>query len=173
MNTAIPFPIIITERLNLRKILMSDLDRVHFFRSDKEINKYIKREPQTREMAIEHIQLITKALMTDESITWGITTKDSDVLIGSICLWNFSEDKKTAEIGYALDPEFQGKGIMSESLKAVLNFGFNQRRFETIEAYTDYRNIPSKNLLKRHGFIPSENKKDADNQNNIVFYINR
>ena len=170
---ATPFPIIITERLNLRKILMSDLDRVHFFRSDKEINKYIKREPQTREMTIAHIELITKALMTDESITWGITTKESDVLIGSICLWNFSKDKKKAEVGYGLDPEFQGKGIMGEALKATMDFGFNQRGFETIEAYTDYRNLPSKKLLKQHGFIPSEGIKDADNQNNEVFYINR
>lgn len=170
---AIPFPIIITERLSLRKILPSDLDRVHFFRSDKEINKYIKREPQTLEMATAHIQLITKALKTDESITWGITTKESDVLIGSICLWNFSKDKKTAEVGYALDPEFQGKGIMSEALKATLDFGFNQRGFETIEAYTDYRNIPSKTLLKLHGFIPSEGVKDPDNQNNEVYHINR
>jgi ribosomal-protein-alanine N-acetyltransferase len=124
-------------------------------------------------MAIAHIQLLDDNLKTDKAIAWGITTKESDVLIGSICLWNFSEDKKTAEVGYDLDPEFQGKGIMSEALKAVLNFGFNQRGFKTIEAYTDYRNLPSKKLLKHHGFIPSEDKKDTDNQDNEVFYINR
>ncbi len=152
---------------------MSDLDRVHFFRSDKEINKFIKREPQTLEMTIAHIELITKALKTDESLTWGITTKESDFLIGSICLWNFSEDKKKAEVGYGLDPKFQGKGIMSEALKIVLDFGFNQKGFETIEAYTDYRNIPSKTLLKLHGFIPSYGIKDLDKQNNEVYHINR
>lgn len=173
ITMAIPFPIIITERLNLRKILLTDLDRVHYFRSDKEINKYIKREPQTREMTIAHIEEITAALKTDKSVTWGITTKDSNVLIGSICLWNFSEDRKTAEVGYGLDPEFQGKGIMSEALKAVLDFGLNQKGFQTIEAYTDYRNIPSKKLLKQHGFIPREGIKDPDNQDNEVFYINR
>lgn len=170
---AIPFPIIITERLNLRKIVSADLDRVYFFRSDKEINKYIKRPPQTRETAIAHIQLLDDNLRTDKAIAWGITTKESDILIGSICLWNFSEDKKKAEVGYDLDPEFQGKGIMSEALKAVLDFGFNQRGFETIEAYTDYRNIPSKKLLKLHGFIPREGVKDTDNQKNEVYYLNR
>lgn len=170
---AIPFPIIITERLNLRKILPTDVDRVHYFRSDKEINKYIKRAPQTREMAIAHIQLLSSNLKTDKAIAWGITTKESDVLIGSICLWNFSEDKKTAEVGYDLDPEFQGKGIMSEALKAVLDFGLHERGFETIEAYTDYRNNPSKKLLKLHGFIPNKDKQDTDNQNNKVYYINR
>lgn len=170
---AIPFPIIITKRLNLREVLPTDADRVYFLRSDKEINKYIKRAPQTREMAIAHIQLLISNMKTGKSVNWGITTKDSNVLIGSICLWNFSEDKKTAEVGYDLDPKFQGQGIMSEALKAVLDFGFNQRAFETIEAYTDYRNIASKMLLKRHGFIPREGAKDPHNQNNEVYYINR
>ncbi|MBF31503.1 MAG: GNAT family N-acetyltransferase [Aequorivita vladivostokensis] len=170
---AIPFPIIITERLNLRKIVPADLDRVYFLRSNTDINKYIKRPPQTRETAIAHIQLLDGNLKSDKAIAWGITTKESNVLIGSICLWNFSEDKKTAEVGYDLDPEYQGKGIMGEALKAVLDYGFNQRGFETIEAYTDYRNIPSKKLLKRHGFIPREGKKDADNQDNRIYYLNR
>ena len=169
---AIPFPILISERLNLRKILATDVDRVFYFRSDKEINKYIKRPPQTPEMAIAHIQLLESNLKSDIGIAWGISTKESNVLIGSICLWNFSEDKKKAEVGYDLDPKFQGKGIMSEALKTVLDFAFNQRGFETIEAYTDYRNIPSKTLLKRHGFIPREGVKDTDNQYNEVYYLN-
>ncbi len=169
---AIPFPVLNTERLFLRKINQLDVDRIYYFRSDKEINKYIKREPQTREMAVAHIELLNDNLKTDKAISWGILMRDSEVLIGSICLWNFSEDKKTAEVGYDLDPEFQGIGIMSEALKAVLNFGFSQKGFETIEAYTDFRNIPSKKLLKQHGFIPSPNKQDTDNQNNEVYYLN-
>ncbi len=173
IKMAIPFPIITTERLQLRKIVSSDLERVFYFRSDKKINKFIKRAPQTIETAKQHIERLDSNLKSDIGIAWGITTKESQELIGSICLWNFSEDKKTAEVGYDLDPKFQGKGIMSEALKAVLEFGFNQRGFETIEAYTDYRNFPSKKLLKTHGFIPSTNKKDSDNQDNEVFYLNR
>lgn len=169
---AIPFPIIITERLNLRKVFPTDVDRVYYFRTDKEINKYIKRNPQTLEMTIAHIELLNSNLKTDKGISWGITTKESPFLIGSICLWNFSEDKKTAEVGYDLDPAFQGKGLMSEALKAVLNFGFEIRGFKTIEAYTDFRNTASKKLLKHHGFIPRSGAKDADNQNNEVYYLN-
>ncbi|MCG2420195.1 GNAT family N-acetyltransferase [Aequorivita sp. F47161] len=170
---AIPFPVIITEHLNLRKIVPADIDRIYFFRTDKKINKFIKREPQTREMTISHIEKITANMRNNKSFNWGITTKESNKLIGSICLWNFSEDKKTAEVGYDLDPKFQGKGMMSEALKAVIDFGFTQGGFNTIEAFTDYRNIPSKSLLKRHGFIPSLTRKDTDNQNNEVHYLNR
>ncbi|MDN3723866.1 GNAT family N-acetyltransferase [Aequorivita sp. SDUM287046] len=166
------FPILKTERLILRQILPTDVDRVFFLRSDKLVNTYIKRVSQTPATALAHIKLITDNISADQGITWGITTKASNILIGSICLWNYSEDRKKTEVGYDLDPEFQGKGIMSEALAAVLNFGFQNKKFETIEAYTDYRNLPSKNLLKRHGFIPREGIKDVDNQNNVVYYLN-
>ncbi len=171
---AIPFPFLNTERLYLRQIQPADAERVHYFRSDKEINKYIKRpQPQTYEMAVEHIEKITADIRTNKSISWGIMLQDSPVLIGSICLWNFSEDRKIAEVGYDLDPNFQGKGIMSEALKAVIDFGFNRDGFETIKAYTDYRNISSKKLLKQHGFIPSYVYKDPRNQDNMIFHLNR
>lgn len=170
---ATPFPILTTRRLNLREIKLSDADRVHYLRSDKEINKFIKRsELQTYETAVAHIKKTSAQLKKNQSIVWGITLQNSTELIGSICLWNFSEYKKTAEVGYDLNPKFQGKGMMSEALKAVLNYGFTHRGFKTIFAYTDYRNIPSKKLLKLHGFIPSSNLKDPDNQNNEVFHLN-
>lgn len=170
---AIPFPILTTERLNLRKITLSDAERIHFFRSDKQINQFIQRaQPQTLEMTRAHIEKISGQFKKNQSIVWGIALQDSKTLIGSICLWNFSEDKKIAEVGYDLDPEFQGQGFMSEALKAVIDFGFVQKGFETIEAYTDFKNITSKNLLKRHGFIPSANKQDPDNQNNEVYHLN-
>ncbi|MAP81468.1 MAG: GNAT family N-acetyltransferase [Aequorivita sp.] len=168
---AIPFPIIITERLTLREILLSDIDRIHFFRTDKAINKFIKRDPQTREMTIAFIEKVTANMRNNKCYNWGISTKESNELIGTICLWNFSEDKKTAEVGYDLDPQFHGKGIMSEALKAVLNFALTRGGFKIVQAYTDYRNFPSKKLLKQHGFIPNPNIQDSDNQNNEVFYL--
>lgn len=170
---ATPFPILITERLLLREITLADLERIYYFRSDPDITKYIKREPQTREKAKAHIEMIAAHYRKSKSISWGITLKNPDRLIGTACLWNFSTDRKTAEVGYDLDPNFQGKGYMREALKAVLDYGFNLSGFKTIEAFTDYRNIPSKKLLTVLGFIPNNKKKDSDNQNNIVFYLNR
>lgn len=172
INTAIPFPILITERLYLREITASDLEQIYFLRSDKNVNKFIPRAQQTLETAKNHIALLAENHKKNKSVTWGITTKESNVLIGTICLWNFSEDRKTAEVGYDLHPKFQGKGIMGEALKEVLKFGFENRDFKTIEAYTDFRNIPSKKLLKLHGFIPNKDKKDADNQFNEMYYLN-
>src|SRR5690606_13300974 len=138
MNNQIPFPILKTERLYLREMNEADIDTIHYFRSDPEINRFIRRPPQTIEMTIDHFHKLTTEYKKNKSITWGMTLKDTAVLIGSICLWNFSEDRKTAEVGYNLDTKFQRQGFMGEALKAVIDFGFNQSGFETIEAFTDY-----------------------------------
>lgn len=94
-------------------------------------------------------------------------------MIGSICLWNFSTDRKYAEVGYDLSQEFQGLGIMAESLKAVLDFGFNILSLGTIEAYTHKHNEPSRKLLIKHGFELIKDKTDEHNIDNQVFAIEK
>ncbi|RLJ30734.1 acetyltransferase (GNAT) family protein [Chryseobacterium sp. 7] len=61
----------------------------------------------------------------NQTVYLGISLKDQLNLIGTICLWNFSQDCKTTEVGYELLPEYHRQGIMCEALK-VLNFGFNE-----------------------------------------------
>jgi ribosomal-protein-alanine N-acetyltransferase len=94
-------------------------------------------------------------------------------MIGSICLWNFSKDKKIAEIGYDLSPQYQGKAIMDESLKGVLRFGFDELNLDSIEAYTNRLNESSKNLLVKNGFKRVWEKKDEDNLDNIIYEIKK
>ena len=65
-----------------------------------------------------------------------VTVNNNLEIIVKICLWNFSKDYKTAEVGYNLNPNFQKKGIMSESLKSVVNFGFIELHKERIEGFT-------------------------------------
>ena len=65
-----------------------------------------------------------------------VTVNNNLEIIVKICLWNFYKDYKTAEVGYNLNPNFQKKGIMSESLKSVVNFGFIELHKERIEGFT-------------------------------------
>jgi len=58
----------------------------------------------------------------------------------TICLWNFSSKKNVAELGYELDPALQGEGIMSEALKKIIEFGFQEIELKKIEAYTHKNN---------------------------------
>lgn len=74
-------------------------------------------------------------------------------------MWNFSKDNKKAEVGYDLNPLFQRKGIMSEALKSILGFGFNNLNLDKIDAFTHKKNESSKKLLEKNGFILLEKRK--------------
>jgi len=172
-----PFPEIKTERLFLRKIEESDCDIILFLRSDKTVTKFIER-PENRKTknkidAINFIKEINEANKNNESISWGITLKNNPAIVGTICLWNFSDDHKIAEIGYDLNPAFQRKGIMDEALKSVVNLGFSILNLSKIEAFTHKENESSIRLLKKNKFQFIENRKDEDNTNNIIFEIEK
>lgn len=170
-----PFPEIHTERLILRKIETSDCDAILFLRSDETVNKYIAR-PENRKTknlsdAVKFIKELNGYLETGKSIAWGITMKNNPEIVGTICLWNFSNDNKTAEVGYDLHPEFQGKGIMDESLKLIIEYGFGKLKLTKIEAFTHTINVNSRKLLVKNEFQLIENRKDPDNKSNVIFEL--
>jgi len=126
-----------TQRLILRPLLETDVEEIFVLRSNPEIGKYIQREPYKGiAEAYTFIKKIDKLVANNETYYWAIQLKDNIDCVGTICLWNFSEDRKTAEVGYDLLLDFQGVGIMSEALVSVLNFGFNTLNLFSIEAFT-------------------------------------
>lgn len=170
-----PFPELNSERLLLRQITLEDQHEILFLRSDKVVNKYIKR-PENRKTkniddALKYIVRINVATKDNASIMWGISLKGSTKIIGTICLWNFSEDKKTGELGYDLNPRFHGKGIMREALGLLITFGFKKLNLDKIEAFTHAENEASKKLLIHQGFKYNKNRKDVDNATNVIFEL--
>lgn len=166
----IPFSELRTERLLLRKPVESDWEMISYLRTDKEVNKLVKRpDAPTKEKAIDFIEKTVVRIDTGNIYYWCISLKTHPEMIGSICLWNFCEDRKIAETGYDLSPEYQGKGIMQEAMQSVLEFGFITLRLEMIEAYTHHKNEPSKNLLLRNNFILNKKRKDSDNKDNTIY----
>jgi ribosomal-protein-alanine N-acetyltransferase len=171
----LPFPELETERLRLRRVLESDCDVILYLRSDEEINKYIKRpenrKTKTKSDALKHIHKLENGLEEGLFLTWGITILGDPTIIGTICLWNFSEDYKTAETGYDMNPAFHGKGMMSEALNSVLTYGFNELNLDKVTAYTHNANEASNKLLTRNGFNLVVGEIDEGNASNIILEV--
>jgi ribosomal-protein-alanine N-acetyltransferase len=77
-------------------------------------------------------------------------------LIGTICYWNLNYNEESAEIGYELMPDMQGKGIMQEAITAVIAWGFNEMKLETITAFPIGENERSVRLLEKNRFSYNE-----------------
>ena len=133
-----------TERIALRVIHADDVDVIYDLRSNAEVQKYIQRDPFTNvEQAEAQIKKVLGLQDNQEAVTWIIKLKSESKKVGSICFWNFSVDRKTAELGYDLLPNFHNKGIMSEAIKMVLDFGFQTLQLKMVEAYTSKYNKSS------------------------------
>lgn len=148
-----PFPEIKTDRLILRRIRMDDAKDLHYFRSDKEILKYIDKKPE-RSLAKtkKFIRMLWKLERKGSAVNWALTLKGNDRLMGNICLWNIKKDHHRAELGYTLHTSLHRKGIMGEAVKAVLETGFKKYKFHSIEANINPKNKASIKLLKKNKF---------------------
>lgn len=160
------FPILKTNRLLLRKLRKSDFKAIRILRSDESVNKYLNRIPAaSNEDAIEFIKKIQKGILNGEYLYWAIILKDSNSLIGAIGLWNFSEKEMEAEIGFELIPMYQNKGLMTEALTVVVEYGLNIIKLRKINAFTHKENLSSKRLLLKSNF--QLNKADTNVDFNV------
>lgn len=170
MNKYNTHPELITRRLKLRQLSFEDDHQIFKIRGDADIAKYLDRPICTDiEEARHFISKIVKGINTNEWFYWAVTLLNNPQLIGTICLWNFSLEKTKADLGYELMTEYQGKGYMSEAIKAVIDFGFNRLRLSEIEAEVDPANLSSVKLLEKFNFTrivhPGEN---MDVQGNVL-----
>jgi len=162
-----PFPILTTERLTLRQLIINDEQEIFALRSDSEINKYLDRQiSKTIDDARNFINKIIKS----DSLYWAITLSDKNILIGTICLFGFSDENYKCEIGYELLTNFQGQGIMKEAAEKVIDYAFNTIKVQKIEASFHRDNQSSIKLLEKLSFTNS-NEPDKTNPELICFYL--
>lgn len=148
-----PFPNLTTVRLILRPLKIEDTNEIMFLRSDEKVNKFLDRQKaRIIDDATNFIRKIEKGIVNNEWIYWAITIKNNDTLIGTICLFNIDVLNNKVEIGYELNPNFHGKGIMQEAISTVIKFGFDNLRIKNITAFPSADNVKSIKLLERNNF---------------------
>jgi [ribosomal protein S5]-alanine N-acetyltransferase len=166
-----PFPILTTERLTLRQLLINDEEDIFTLRSDSEINKYLDRPlSHTIENARNFINTVNENINKNISLYWAVTLSESNKFVGTICLYGFSDENDNCEIGYELLTNFQGQGIMKEAVEKVIDYAFNKIKVQKIEAFLHRNNLLSINLLEKLLFINS-NKPDEIAPELIYYHL--
>ena len=166
-----PFPILVTARLVLRQLVMEDEQEIFTLRSDRDINKYLDRQLSvTIDDARNFINKVNENTNKNNSVYWAITLANTNTLVGTVCLFDFSIEKATCEIGYELLTNFQGQGIMKEAVEKVIDYAFHTINVQKIKAFLHRDNNSSINLLEKLSFKRS-NELDDTNPDLICYQL--
>jgi ribosomal-protein-alanine N-acetyltransferase len=147
------FPVLETERFILRQLTEQDAEAVYQYFSKPEVVRYYDLDLFTApSQAIETIARWNSRYAEGRGIRWGIAAKEDDQIIGSCGFFNWSKKDQRAEIGYELDIDHWNKGVMTEVVSTVIKFGFEQLKFNRIEAHFHPDNVASERVLSKVGF---------------------
>jgi ribosomal-protein-alanine N-acetyltransferase len=166
-----PFPILKTERLTLRQLQVTDDQEVFILRSNNEINRFLDRQlSHTIDDARNFIDKVNENCNKNVALYWAITLNDSNTLVGTICLFGFSDENNNGEIGYELLTNFQGQGIMKEAAEKVIDHAFTTINIQKIEASVHKDNQRSIKMLEKLSFSNS-NEADPSSPELVCYYL--
>ena len=146
------FPVLITDRLTLRKLLPSDAAGVQVFRGDSRVQRYNGPVLQDLEEVQSLIGELDAEFNTQAGISWAVTFTDIDEVLGLFSFHDWNKYHRRAEVGYDLARAYWGQRIASEALREIVRFGFEQMNLNRIYAGTIADNHESVRLLERLGF---------------------
>lgn len=147
------FPTLETERLVLRQIKACDVEALFETFSSEEAMLYFGMYPFTDKAQAEQlIENFQKGFEQDRMIRWAIVIKASDQVIGTCGFHAYSKANDRTEVGFEINPVYQGKGYMTEALKCILDYGFENMGWHRIEGLVYPENIASQRTLEKQGF---------------------
>lgn len=149
-----PFKNLETNRLLLRRLSVDDVKEVKAMRGNPVTMKFIPRPlVTTDEEALQHIKVIDDNIEAKKGINWAITLKGNPKMIGLIGHYRIQPENHRCEVGYMILEEYHNQGIVTEALKAVMEYAFDDMQMHSIEAVIDPDNIASERVLQKNGFV--------------------
>lgn len=140
-----------TERLRLRFLTPADAPAQFALFSDPQVMRYGASAPWTDpEQARRQIAQAQDDYAAGTAARLAVELQGA--LIGSVSLYDLDAQNRRCDLGYFLAPAHQGRGYMSEALRAALDLAFGAWDLNRIEADVDPRNAASIQLLERLGF---------------------
>ena len=150
---------------------MDDADGMYQnWASDAEVTRFLTWPPHGSPS-------VTKMLLTDwishyeekDFYQWAITLKENgDLPIGNIAVVSKEDSIPKAQVGYCIGKAWWRRGIMTEALRAVLDFLFDEVGYFRVEAYHDARNPHSGAVMKKCGMQYEGTLRQAERNNQGV-----
>lgn len=148
-----------TTRLLVRQFTVDDKENFYRINSHPLVMEYIrpvKNQEETDHFLKINIEQYGKHPQYGR---WAAIEKASGITVGSFALIPIEGSEKM-QVGYALMPEYWGKGYATELTLAGLQYIFTETDIQLIYAVTEEPNTGSQNVLFKVGFTPSGSRME-------------
>ena len=147
-------PILQTERLTLRKLTPRDAADMYDYAHRPEVTRYLTWNPHP-DLAHSraYLEYLQGRYAGGMYYDWGIVEKATNKMIGTCGFTEFHCSHNKAEIGYAIHPDYWGKGITAEAVQKIIAFGFEMLNLHRIEARFIQGNERSLRVMEKAGMI--------------------
>ena len=153
MRAGSEFPSLTTSRLCLRVPGPADAAAFGAILSVPSVTRFSNWPDKPRPAQVErYIRWMAKLYGSGKGCAWMIEDQVSRSLVGAIRFNYFDKKSRFGEVGYELHPEFWGRGLMTEALRAVVVCGHQAFRLNRLEAWTLPGNGASDRVLEKAGF---------------------
>ena len=145
--------IISTNRLYLRPYRSEDWERVHLYAAIPEFSQFDVWGPNSVK---DTKQFVAECIASAEEqpvvcFQLAVVLRDENVLVGGCTLRLKSAKAEEALLGFAINPDYQRRGIATEAATALIHFGFNVMGVSRIFAECDTRNAASSRVMEKSG----------------------
>lgn len=156
------FPALETERLLLRQIIDTDINKVFEGLSHPDVIKHYGVSFTTLEGTKEQMDWYSSMIKNDNGRCWAICSKDNNEFYGVITLPFWEKQHRKAELGYWLLPAHWKKGYASEAAAKVIEHAFNEMNIHRIKAECEDDNAGSIATLKKLGFVYEGTQRECE-----------
>ena len=156
----IPWTILSTDRLLLREITVSDVDRLYEIYSEPSITEYTENLFDDKQEEIEYTKDYIKNVYEFAGYgMWLVIEKATGLIIGRAGLSN-REGFDDAELGYIIEKDKQRMGYAYEICQGIINYAKNELLMNSINCFIKPGNVASKGLVNKLGFKLEETVMD-------------
>ena len=155
-----------TERLRVRGFTPDDVEPFVSYRADPEVARYQSWADYTLEQGQSFVESLQRAEpgVPGEWFQLALEARSSGALVGDLALHVDADEPRQAEVGFTLDPAYQGEGLATEALRGFLDWLFPTFGLHRVVAVTDALNTPAAGLLERVGL-----RREAHFVDNVFF----
>ena len=163
---------LIGNKCYLSPVRTEDAEKYFEWLNDIEVSVNLRAYNQQISLETEREYLEKFATNQVADYFFGIITKDTDTLVGNCALMNPDFINRNAELGiFVGDKNYWGKGIGTESILLLLDFGFNVLNLHNIWlSFFDF-NTKSKSIYEKCGFKVIGRRREAKIIGNLKFDI--